>query len=210
MPRLLSGNLFPDVFYSQGYLDKELSERYQLKVLGLERDAYRVSAANERSQSTATECHFKELNVHDSLDSQVETVVSQWSSESSSSPICMIGLHSCGDLSPSMIRLFLGNKRFRSLFLISCCYHRMDCLASNPNFPLSECFKTLEGNALPGKESLPFFLRLASQETPRLWIHHYREHGQRQIRSTFYRSVLQRYAANGSSRLFFIIKLSSY
>ena len=164
-----------------------------------------MSAANERSQSTAAK--FRELNVHDALDSQVETVVSQWLVETNScesSPISMIGLHSCGDLSPSMIRLFLGNRRFRSLFLISCCYHRMDCVASNSNFPLSECFRnTLEGYVLPGKETMPFLLRLASQETPRLWLHHYRVHGQRQIRSTFYRSVLQRYAVNGTSRLLF-------
>ena len=165
-----------------------------------------MSAANDRSQKT--QCYFKELNVHDSLDSQVETVVSQWLKEndfSVSSPMCMIGLHSCGNLSPSMIRLFLGNRRFRSLFLISCCYHRMDCVASNTNFPLSECLKTLEGNALPSKEIMPFLLRLASQETPRLWLHHYRVHGKRQILSTFYRSVLQHYAVNGSSRLFLFL-----
>ena len=52
-----------------------MAERHQLKVLGLERDAYRVSAANKRSLSCNELCEFKELNVHDSIDNQVESVV---------------------------------------------------------------------------------------------------------------------------------------
>ena len=122
----------------------------------------------------------------------------------------MIGLHSCGDLSPAMMRLFLGNMRFHSLLLVSCCYHRMtDCESKKRQFPLSDSLKKSAGIELPG---ISYLLRLASQETPRLWLH--QNFGQRQIRSTFYRSILECYSVNGSSILrdsfFFTINCTVY
>jgi len=142
-------------------LDKELSEACKLQVLGLERDAYRVSQANQRSQSGAT---FKELCVTDvAFEIQVESVANEWLSElkeDESSPLCLIGLHSCGDLSPVMLKLFLNMPRFRSLLLVSCCYHRMQLVADDPtkndNFPLSDKLKGVFN--IDWKESIPFLL----------------------------------------------------
>ena len=39
--------------------------------------------------------------------------------------ICMIGLHCCGSLTPSMLDLFLLCPRLKSLVCVSCCYHSM-------------------------------------------------------------------------------------
>lgn len=39
--------------------------------------------------------------------------------------ILMIGLHCCGDLTPTMLRYFTELKYIRGLCCVSCCYHRM-------------------------------------------------------------------------------------
>ena len=39
--------------------------------------------------------------------------------------VCMIGLHCCGPLTPTMIELFLHCDSVKSLVCVSCCYHSM-------------------------------------------------------------------------------------
>ena len=39
--------------------------------------------------------------------------------------LCMVGLHCCGDLTPTMLKCFRELDCVRSLCCVSCCYHRM-------------------------------------------------------------------------------------
>lgn len=39
--------------------------------------------------------------------------------------VCMVGLHCCGDLTPTMLKCFNDLDCIRSLCCVSCCYHRM-------------------------------------------------------------------------------------
>ena len=39
--------------------------------------------------------------------------------------VCMVGLHCCGDLTPTMLKCFQELECIRSLCCVSCCYHRM-------------------------------------------------------------------------------------
>ena len=39
--------------------------------------------------------------------------------------VCMVGLHCCGDLTPTMLKCFRELDCIRSLCCVSCCYHRM-------------------------------------------------------------------------------------
>ena len=193
-------------------------------MLGLERDTYRVDAANQRSETNTPDqsrATFKELAVNAGciLGDQVESIVSNWLEDelqcNQSPPLCMIGLHSCGDLSPVMMELFIKNRRFRTLFLVSCCYHRMDWQKSpssggNNNFPLCTSLKTASfkfgdaGVAFHQQEGIQQLFRLAAQETPNHWIHNKDVlHHRRQAQHTFYRAVIQLYAAQGSSDSYF-------
>ncbi len=205
------------VLRKKGYVDKELSESWNLHVLGLERDAYRVTAANQRSSAETKEnaqhqsrATFKELTLlssEDILGDQVESVVTNWLDElqCGSPPLCMIGLHSCGDLSPIMMELFMNSQRFRTLLLVSCCYHRMEWQNSpvRNNFPLSISLKTAslksedDGMAFYQDKGIQQFFRLAAQETPNHWINLNMLHHRLQARHTFYRAVIQLYAAQG-------------
>ena len=39
--------------------------------------------------------------------------------------VCMVGLHCCGDLTPTMLKCFRELECIRSLCCVSCCYHRL-------------------------------------------------------------------------------------
>ena len=39
--------------------------------------------------------------------------------------ICLIGLHCCGSLTPTMIKLFVSTPQIHSLVCVSCCYHSL-------------------------------------------------------------------------------------
>lgn len=195
-------------------MDKELSDRWDLHVLGLERDAYRVLAASQRTntkENTRNRCRstFKELAVkaENSLEDQIESVIGDWfdelKAEHESAPLlCMIGLHSCGDLSPVMMKLFMNSQRFRALLLVSCCYHRMEWkedLADENLFPLSLSLKTASHVPFHQQEGIRHLFRLAAQETPNHWMQQKTDNCQLQAQHTFYRSIIQLYAAKGGS-----------
>lgn len=48
----------------------------------------------------------------------------------SSGTVLLLGLHSCADLSPLMIRIFMCCSKISSLVLLSCCYHKMKTIKS--------------------------------------------------------------------------------
>ena len=201
-------------FFKKGYLDRELSDRYQLHVLGLEQDSYRVTTANQRSPSTGEDCGhkavFKELTLRsqDDLEDQMNAMIDNWFHEisvqpSEAVPLCAVGLHACVDLSPTMLQLFLKNRRrpFHSLFLVSCCYHRMAINNDSQfcsHFPMSRSMTCQMGGGsrfLQGNH-LIYFLRLAAQETTNRWLNESLERNN-QLHNTFYRAVLQLYAVRG-------------
>ena len=80
----------------------------------------------------------------------------------------LVGLHACGDLSCSTLKLFASDASVLGICLVSCCYHKMK------DFPMSQAFKERaictyefsEGSITKDYSDLksPHALRLASQE----------------------------------------------
>ena len=69
----------------------------------------------------------------------------------------LIGLHTCGDLAPNSMRLWLGNESMKFLCNVGCCYHHLNEEfyrspylhedqedSSVPSFPLSSKLKSLQ------------------------------------------------------------------
>ena len=124
---------------SQGYIGKILAQRFHRSVIGLEKDDSRAQSSVCRSATAGvTSLAFTLLNNEESFThfDQVlqETIDSQIKSPSSSSweqlqrnfsgldtkraecgRVCMIGLHCCGDLTPTMLRCFA---RFTALIML--------------------------------------------------------------------------------------------
>lgn len=194
-------------------MDNELAEKFNLHVLGLERDPYRVDAAINRASESKTYAYqatYKELDVRGDkpFEVSVDIIVSRWfeelGGETHEPRLCMIGLHSCGDLSVVMMRLFIRSQRFHHMFLVSCCYHRMTWNTEDfdvNNFPLSLALKFQSCNGTTSfhhNAYLPYLLRLAAQETPRHWFKQCVTNRKRQVTHTFFRALLQVYANKGN------------
>lgn len=76
---------------------------------------------------------------------------------------CLVGLHCCGDLTPTLMRIFCANPRVRCLCVVGCCYYSMRegrrCLhdhdegldthkKSLENFPMSDFVRTIGDDVL--------------------------------------------------------------
>lgn len=79
----------------------------------------------------------------------------------------MISLHSCGDLTPSMLKIFKCDSELKFVVAFSCCYHRMSINEHGKfsNFPMSNTLKELIANEYYGFDLSVFAFRLACQET---------------------------------------------
>ena len=67
--------------------------------------------------------------------------------------VLLVGLHTCGDLGPTMLRLFINCPRIIGLVSVGCCYMKLTC-ATEPHpsapigYPLSSKVKSLDTHAL--------------------------------------------------------------
>ena len=81
--------------------------------------------------------------------------------------VCMVGLHCCGDLTPSALTLFTHHSlpSLTALVLVPCCYHKM---ASPQWQPGSATLRRILGERQDVAINT-FALRLAAQETKHRW-----------------------------------------
>ncbi len=75
--------------------------------------------------------------------------------------VILVGLHACGDLGPTLLRVAEGDDRVAAVVLVSCCYHKMTMLPDNAN---------MSGERLHQGLSSPPCLRLACQESLDRWM----------------------------------------
>ncbi|XP_033725202.1 protein RRNAD1-like [Pecten maximus] len=117
----------------------------------------------------------------------------------------MIGLHCCGDLTPTMMEYFQSLDFVRGLCCVSCCYHRMEVKAGNEtpyNFPLSattcKIYNKLRGDN-PKWSIGTFALRLAAQETRARWGKQTAEDHDYHTKNVGYRGILELYKHTSKS-----------
>ena len=179
-------------FHFQGYLDQLLHHRYGYSVVGLESEADRVKTATERQLNFCPTPAVKHIICNISLDSKhiIESELNDCESGT-----CMVGLHTCGDLTVNAIRLFMQLQTVKLMMLVPCCYHKMALVGENEfvNFPLSCALSELLADELcdcRGFLSRPF-LRLASQETASRWINMSEDEHKQHSENMMARAVLQ-------------------
>ncbi|KAI5745597.1 hypothetical protein M8J76_012556 [Diaphorina citri] len=116
-------------------------------------------------------------------------------------PYCFIGLHTCGDLSISVIQHFFSLPLARQLIYIPCCYHKLKCLDSDTslsNFPLSQALRKVYKER---KFLRVPFLRMAAQETAGAWHRYNPREKKEKVFQLLFRGVLQLYAARENVKL---------
>ncbi|CAG0887452.1 unnamed protein product, partial [Darwinula stevensoni] len=120
-----------DIGSGLGYIDHALSATSAVSVLGLECDAVKKSIKFRF-------CHAPALAFH---------------------RVMALSLHSCGDLSSTILKAFVEVEEIDTLLLVPCCYHHMTV----HGFPLSSLLRKRRAQL-----SL-YSLRLGAQESPRQW-----------------------------------------
>ena len=81
----------------------------------------------------------------------------------------MISLHSCGDLTPNILKIFSQNKaHLKFLVAFGCCYHKMQTCGPNEecfkNFPFSKTLRNVFENSFLDFKLTKYALRAGSQE----------------------------------------------
>ncbi|KAI8503303.1 hypothetical protein Bbelb_191240 [Branchiostoma belcheri] len=216
-----------DIGSGLGYLGQVLHHQCGLQVVGVEAQASHVHGAQRRirSQGRDTDTQIQTVNlklddtsssIHDlellisslqqpASQDQGQTDVSNRNNERRDGT-CMVGLHCCGDLCPTMLKMFTSVERLSCLVCVSCCYHGMSITEpeSRPscftNFPLSctvrETLKKV-GTEFPDWQLNVFAMRLAAQETQARWACQTHEDHQFHTRSVAYRAVLEHVVTTG-------------
>lgn len=71
--------------------------------------------------------------------------------------IGVVGLHCCGDLTPTLLRLFAANEKVNNLIVVPCCYYAMKerrgsqddtCSGKLRNFPMSAFVRSIGESAI--------------------------------------------------------------
>lgn len=154
-----------------GYIGLHLFEKFGYKSLGLEGCEDRVEKAKERQQKYhSSSTGAVKFVQHFITENSEEFILSQVNDDASS--LAIFGLHGCGDLTVTAMKLFLHMSRVTKLIFMPCCYHKMSLKSKDRAdgfnlFPLSNELKNIL-QKYPTFLNRPF-LRLAGQQSPAKW-----------------------------------------
>uniref|UniRef100_A0A3Q3JUJ3 Methyltransferase domain-containing protein n=1 Tax=Monopterus albus TaxID=43700 RepID=A0A3Q3JUJ3_MONAL len=115
-------------------------------------------SAEERERRKRENLEKKALNRSKSAGAMFSTLTSYVTAEtelreliSELEDAIMVGLHTCGDLAPSTLRMFVAKPELAAVCSVGCCYHllseefdtaRQECLHSVCGFPLSQYLRS--------------------------------------------------------------------
>jgi hypothetical protein len=134
-----------DLGAGQGYLSRTLAFKSNLKVLAVDSSTVQTCGAKRFDEIAAKYIGKDELDLHHVTEmithENASTILSKWSdSDVQDEKWLLCGLHTCGDLSTMMLRLFISSAEITSLVNIGCCYHFLtnNQDSSCAGFPMSD------------------------------------------------------------------------
>lgn len=145
---------FVDIGDGKGYLSSALALNNGFKVLGIDSSnvntnsaAKRVKKLNKHWKNVTKDKEknnsdlYKQITQYVTEDAVLSNLVTDQFNEMSDN-ISIVGLHTCGDLSPTCIRLFIKDTSIKSICNIGCCYHLItEEKDGQDGFPLSQFLK---------------------------------------------------------------------
>lgn len=146
-------------------MDQRLFETTSYKVLGLECNESHYVAAKKRQRkyhdNSFSNVKFIRHTITEESHANIKTYLEH---RFGKVEFCIIGLHSCADLTIDALNIFLKMDDAKALILMPCCYHKMQEVTGRfKNFPLSNCMRGIfEKYEAWEFMSVPF-LRLGAQ-----------------------------------------------
>eukprot|EP01120_Amphizonella_sp_Union-15-10_P000024 TRINITY_DN10028_c0_g1_i1.p1 TRINITY_DN10028_c0_g1~~TRINITY_DN10028_c0_g1_i1.p1 ORF type:complete len:248 (+),score=25.52 TRINITY_DN10028_c0_g1_i1:196-939(+) len=107
----------------------------------------------------------------------------------------LVGLHCCGDLTPTLIDLFLNCQKIKTLVCVGCCFNRLTLNDQGLWNPLSTTVKRSLGDLKLGE----FALRL-SCDSAHTWANTSGSDQESMLRLTYHRMLLQYYLWDSNDR----------
>lgn len=145
-----------DIGDGKGYLSSLLALQYNHQVLGVDASNVNTNGSTNRlkkvqkywnglvknqnaaNQINSKNCNYKPITCYVTSETDlIDLLQRNFSTEITS--IGLIGLHTCGNLAPSSIKIYKNNPNIKFLCNVGCCYHLLDEDASN--FPMSSILK---------------------------------------------------------------------
>lgn len=138
-----------DIGSGVGHLSRMLSYGYGFKVCTFEANETLVKSATALDEQFETLLDAKAIkhrkttktvHLHEKITSNtsgaqfLQQVLKHFKDSNKNLQFGLIGLHPCGDLGPTLLRLFNQVENVRFILIASCCYMKM---SFNHNFPLS-------------------------------------------------------------------------
>ncbi|XP_076802454.1 methyltransferase-like protein 25B [Clavelina lepadiformis] len=205
-----------DAGSGQGHLSRLLTLGYDLPVIALEREEtfleearkFDVEAMNHVKKVCEKEGELRHppmqvpTHVHCSLppDEGAKHFIQKLSdatrkkvggNSADNRHFLLTGLHACGDLSATMVRLFKESSSIKSLISVSCCYMKLttDCInndacdvtrASHIYYPMSDYVGSIANHQLPYKarelscHAIEDYRQRLKENGPHLKMHCYR------------------------------------
>jgi len=208
-----------DIGAGKGYLSNAIAVHFNLDVVCIESSAQNIAAAKERiekiedmwnsksQRATApninlqkaqftilkyltqdiTASEFEDLADNSKQREETQDIIDQ---ENSNKTTILIGLHTCGDLAVTMMKIFQHSNDTQILLNVGCCYHDLTIMDNNDNcqtiygFPLSSIVQqTLKDKFNNGT------FRLACQPVDS-WLFNLQD-SKLSLKKFFYRSIMQ-------------------
>nr|XP_023023967.1 methyltransferase-like protein 25 isoform X1 [Leptinotarsa decemlineata] len=154
-----------DIGDGRGYLSSMLALHYKIPILGVDASVINTHSAvkrveklskiwnsvvkvdNEKTRKTTKDL-YKQITKYVDEDIDLDQLITDVFLEKPCG-LGLVGLHTCGDLAPTSIRIFSANEQIKTICNVGCCYHFIsesfenegdDNLCST-GFPMSEFLK---------------------------------------------------------------------
>lgn len=153
-----------DIGDGKGYLSSMLALHHKIPVLGIDSSENNTHSAGERVKklqkawtgirNRSKEHNFQKPEVEGQnslLYKQVTQFIKQDADVgqlvsdiflNNSTRLSLTGLHTCGDLAPTSLKIFESNESIKTICNVGCCYHllteRFDTNFANAGFPMSD------------------------------------------------------------------------
>ncbi|CAO1318823.1 unnamed protein product [Diamesa hyperborea] len=161
---------FIDFGSGLGYLSQYLYDQFDYEVLGLDGSLSLVTNAQKRQEKDFPQSIGKVKYLQHFINERSSEFLSN-NYGIRDENLAIIGLHGCGDLTVTAMKLFFQKENVKQLIFMPCCYHKMSTNEEDPtkfnNFPLSEKLKSKLQNYSNFLNRS--FLRLAGQQSPTKW-----------------------------------------
>lgn len=134
-----------DIGAGQGYLSHFLVTKSKLKVTAIEAKEHNSHQAEKRGKLICdrlkTSGEFEAVSLYVTTDN-----INLYTNE----PCMLIGLHTCGDLAVTCMKLFLADENIKGIVNVGCCYNHLSEYVAPEAKEMAECYLEKIGTSFQG------------------------------------------------------------